>query len=56
MLKCVAPNLRAFQALVAELTALPNVRNVRTALTINQVKDEAIVPLGDQRNATETIS
>jgi DNA-binding Lrp family transcriptional regulator len=46
LLKCVAPNLAAFQALVAELTSLPNVRNVRTALTLDLVKDEALVPIG----------
>jgi len=40
----VAPNLAGFQALVGELTALPNVRNVRTALTLDVVKDEALVP------------
>ena len=44
ILKCVAPNLSGFQAVVAELTALPNVRNVRTALTLEAVKDEALVP------------
>ena len=44
ILKCVAPNLSGFQAVVAELTALPNVRNVRTALTLDVVKDEALVP------------
>jgi len=44
ILKCVAPNLAGFQALVGELTALPNVRNVRTALTLDVVKDEALVP------------
>ncbi|HVL70416.1 MAG TPA: Lrp/AsnC family transcriptional regulator [Beijerinckiaceae bacterium] len=45
ILKCVAPNMGAFQAFVAELTALPNVRNVRTALTLDVVKDEPLVPL-----------
>jgi DNA-binding Lrp family transcriptional regulator len=45
ILKCVAPNLTAFQAFVGELTDLPNVRNVRTALTIDLVKDEALVPI-----------
>lgn len=45
ILKCVAPNLSAFQALVQDLTALPNVRNVRTALTLDLVKDEALVPI-----------
>ena len=31
---------------VAELTAMPNVRNVRTALALDRVKDEPIVPFG----------
>jgi DNA-binding Lrp family transcriptional regulator len=45
ILKCVAPDLRAFQSFVLELTGLPNVRNVRTAVTLDVVKDEPIVPL-----------
>ena len=48
ILKCVAPNLSGFQALVGELTALPNVRNVRTALTLDVVKDEPLVPFEAQ--------
>lgn len=47
MLKCVAPDLTAFQGFVRELTAVPNVRNVRTALAIAPVKDEAMVPMDD---------
>ena len=46
VLKCVAPDLKAFQDFVGELTGLPNVRNVRTALALDRVKDEPIVPLG----------
>lgn len=46
MLKCVTPDLKAFQDFVGELTALPNVRNVRTALALDRVKDEPIVPFG----------
>lgn len=46
ILKCVAPDLKAFQDLVGDLTSLPNVRNVRTALALDRVKDEAIVPFG----------
>jgi DNA-binding Lrp family transcriptional regulator len=46
ILKCVAPNLSAFQSFVADLTALPNVRNVRTALSLDLVKDEPLVPIG----------
>jgi len=45
MLQCVAPDLRALQAVVAELTGLPNVRTVRTALALDRVKDEPIAPL-----------
>ena len=51
ILKCVAPNLAGFQALVGELTALPNVRNVRTALTLDLVKDEPLVPIEDAPGA-----
>jgi DNA-binding Lrp family transcriptional regulator len=45
ILKGVAPSLAAFQGFVADLTALPNVRNVRTALALDLVKDEPVVPL-----------
>jgi DNA-binding Lrp family transcriptional regulator len=45
VLKCVAPNLAAFQALVTELTAAPHVRNVKTSLILRSSKDEAMVPL-----------
>ena len=45
ILKCVAPTLTAFQAFVAELTAAPNVRNVKTSLVLRNSKDEAMVPL-----------
>ena len=48
ILKCVAPNLAAFQGIVSDLTALPNVRNVRTALTLDLVKDEPLVPIDDE--------
>jgi hypothetical protein len=44
LLKCVAPNLPAFQALVTELTAAPHVRNVKTSLTLRSSKDAATVP------------
>jgi len=44
ILKCVAPDLRTFQAFVAELTAAPHVRNVRTSLVLKTAKDAAIVP------------
>lgn len=45
ILKCVAPDLRTFQAFVAELTAAPQVRNVKTSLTLRNSKDAAMVPL-----------
>jgi DNA-binding Lrp family transcriptional regulator len=44
ILKCVAPDLRTFQAFVAELTAAPHVRNVRTSLVLKMPKDAAMVP------------
>ncbi|MGO4705542.1 Lrp/AsnC family transcriptional regulator [Microvirga sp. 2MCAF38] len=47
ILKCVASNLAAFQNFVSDLTALTNVRNVRTALTLDLIKDEPLVPLED---------
>lgn len=47
LIKAVSPNLAAFQTFVAELTALPNVGRVRTALTLDVVKDEPIVPIED---------
>lgn len=45
ILKCVAPNLAAFQALVKELTSAPHVRNVKTSLTLRNSKDAAMVPM-----------
>jgi DNA-binding Lrp family transcriptional regulator len=45
ILTCVARDTRELQAFVAELTAMPNVRNVRTALMLNIVKDEGAAPL-----------
>ena len=45
ILKCVAPNLATFQAFVAELTAAPHVRNVKTSLTLRNSKDAAMVPM-----------
>ena len=45
LLKCVAPNLLAFQTfLTDELTALPNVSNVKTSLVIRSAKDLPGVP------------
>jgi DNA-binding Lrp family transcriptional regulator len=45
VLKCVAPDLKTFQAFVAELTAAPHVRNVKTSLTLRTSKDAPTVPL-----------
>ena len=45
ILKCVAPDLKTFQALVNELTAAPHVRNVKTSLTLRNPKDHAMVPM-----------
>lgn len=45
LMLCVAPDLRTFQSFVLEITATPNVRNVRTALTLKQAKNAPIVPL-----------
>ncbi len=42
---CVAPDLRTFQSFVLEMTAAPNVRNVKTALTLKQSKNAPVVPL-----------
>ena len=45
ILKCVAPDMGTFQAFVAELTAVPQVRNVKTSLVLKTAKDAAIVPM-----------
>jgi DNA-binding Lrp family transcriptional regulator len=45
LLSCVFPNLEAFQRFVGELTALPNIRQVRTALALGKLKDEPPVPM-----------
>jgi DNA-binding Lrp family transcriptional regulator len=44
ILKCVAADLKTFQAFVAELTAAPHVRNVKTSLTLRNSKNAAMVP------------
>src|SRR5580704_7334140 len=41
ILKCVAPDLLPFQAFVAELTAAPHVRDVKTSLTLRNPKSAA---------------
>jgi DNA-binding Lrp family transcriptional regulator len=46
LLKCVAPDLAAFQDFVIrELTAAPNVASVKTSLTIRQTKREHGIPV-----------
>jgi DNA-binding Lrp family transcriptional regulator len=50
ILKCVAPDLKTFQAFVSELTGAPNVRNVKTSLTLRNSKDAAMVPM--ERNGS----
>ena len=47
ILKCVAPDLKTFQGFVEKLTAAPNVRNVKTSLTLRNSKDAAMVPIDD---------
>ena len=48
ILKCVAPDLKTFQAFVAQLTAAPRVRNVKTSLTLRNSKDAAMVPMEEK--------
>jgi DNA-binding Lrp family transcriptional regulator len=46
ILKCVAPDLRAFQNFVIDdLTKTPDVDSVRTALVLRRIKDEPAVPV-----------
>jgi DNA-binding Lrp family transcriptional regulator len=46
LLKCVAPDLKTFQAFViGDLTAAPNVDGVRTSLTLRPVKSDPVVPI-----------
>jgi DNA-binding Lrp family transcriptional regulator len=45
ILKCVARDLAHFQSLVTELTDLPHIRTVRTAVTLERIKDEPIAPI-----------
>jgi len=53
LLKCVAPNLAAFQALVTELTGAPHVRNVKTSLTLRNSKNAAMVPMDTAKAAAD---
>ena len=50
ILKCVAPDMTAFQEFVSRLTAAPHVRNVRTSLVLHNSKDAASVPIELARN------
>jgi DNA-binding Lrp family transcriptional regulator len=45
LMKCVTEDLPSLQAFIADLTATPNVRNVRTALALGHAKDEGLVPM-----------
>lgn len=46
MLRCVAPDLPAFQDFIlGKLTALPNVASVKTTVVLRQAKLEAGVPI-----------
>lgn len=45
ILKCVAPDMARFQEFVSQLTAAPNVRNVRTSLVLHNSKYAPAVPL-----------
>jgi DNA-binding Lrp family transcriptional regulator len=45
VLKCVAPDLKTFQAFVEKITSAPNVRNVKTSLVLRNSKDAAMVPM-----------
>lgn len=49
ILKCTAPDLRAFQRFLTEsLTPAPNVASVKTSLVIRSGKEEPGVPIGDE--------
>ncbi|HEU0159887.1 MAG TPA: Lrp/AsnC family transcriptional regulator [Hyphomicrobiaceae bacterium] len=55
-LKCVAPDLTAFQDfLIEELTAAPNVASVKTTLVIRRVKFEPGVPVAQARTHQEGV-
>jgi DNA-binding Lrp family transcriptional regulator len=45
ILKCVAPDLKTFQAFVEALTAGPHVRNVKTSLVLRNAKNAPAVPI-----------
>ncbi len=45
LLKCTARDLRAFQSFIIDLAGAPNVKSVKTTLTIRQSKSAAGLPL-----------
>lgn len=51
LMKCVTQDLPALQAFISEITATPNVRNVRTALALSKVKDVGLVPMAAKGSA-----
>ena len=53
ILKCVAPNLTRFQALVTTLTAVPHVLNVKTSLILRNSKDAPMMPIELLRSPPE---
>lgn len=54
LLKCVAADLRAFQTFVIdELTKVPHVGSVRTALSIRRLKNEPAVPIREAASADQ---
>jgi len=53
ILKCVAPNLTRFQALVTTLTAVPHVLNVKTSLILRNSKDAPTMPIELLRSPPE---
>src|SRR5438045_5005408 len=48
VLKCVAPDLKTFQAFVPELTGAPHARNVKTSPTLRPSNDAAKVTMDRQ--------
>ncbi len=49
ILKCVAPDLRTFQAfIIDDLTRAPEVESVRTSLVIRRLKNEPAVPVPER--------
>lgn len=52
MLRCVAPDLPAFQDFVlGELTAFPNVASVKTTLVLRRAKWEPGIPLAERERS-----